>query len=249
MRRALWISLAVFAIAPVTGIAQPVGPDKAEVRRAAAVPVSPNAVASVRANAARLGIRRTAAEGSNNWLARALQRLANLFKGRSIDGPDINPGALAGAGQWLTTVVWILLGGAAIAAAAFVIARVRSLPARKRKTKAVLDEDEPVRTADEWLALADAHAAAGRFRDAIRALYLASLVRFDVTGVARFDRSQTNWEHLARIESSPTYDRELDFRSATLLFDRHWYGEIPCGQAEVERLRSVYLRIPEVAPS
>ena len=107
----------------------------------------------------------------------------------------------------------------------------------------MLEDDEPERSLDEWLAEADTLQAQGRYREAVRALYLASLLRFDEARVARFQRGQTNWEHLTRIEASPTMPKDLDFRATTRLFDRIWYGRIVRGKEDVDQFRAWYLNI------
>jgi hypothetical protein len=69
---------------------------------------------------------------------------------------------------------------------------------------------------------------------------LACLLRFDEHGVARFDRGQTNWEHLARVEASPKRPPSLDFRRATQAFDRIWYGFQCLGAPDVADFRGWY---------
>ncbi len=85
----------------------------------------------------------------------------------------------------------------------------------------------------------------GRYREAVRALYLACLLRFDEALVARFDRAQTNWEHLHRIEGSVRKPQGLDFRTPTSLFDRVWYGYQGKGRDEVNQFRQWYMGITE----
>jgi hypothetical protein len=70
-------------------------------------------------------------------------------------------------------------------------------------------------------------------------------LRFDEALVARFDRGQTNWEHLYRIEQSARKPEGLDFRTPTNLFDRVWYGYQGKGAEEVSLFRQWYLRITE----
>jgi hypothetical protein len=152
------------------------------------------------------------------------------------------PGGTLG---FLIPVVWVILAGLLLAFIVFAVRFVSFSKSKKRKAKAVLEEDEPERTLDEWLALADAHEREGRFREAVRALYLACLLKFDERNVARFIRSQTNWEHLARIESSPKLPVGLDFRAATKAFDQVWYGHKVRGRADVDEFRAWYLSVTE----
>jgi hypothetical protein len=177
---------------------------------------------------------------TGNWIARAFEniRLRMPQFGRM---PDIE--APVGLGAWLIPLMWGLL---AIALAFLIWFAVRHFAWKRklaRKARALLDEDEPERTVDEWLALADDLESQGRYREAIRCLYLASLLRFDEHNVARFERGQTNWEHLARINASPRKPQSIDFSKPTAEFDAIWYGGRPHGQSEVWRFREWYSAI------
>lgn len=187
----------------------------------------------------------------SNWLARAANRfgefirelLERLFGGRrnAMRAPSV-PSA-AGAGLWFTYLMWIVIGTTAAVLLVLAVRRFQFKRSLSRKAKAMLEEDEPERTLDEWLAMADRLAAEGKHREAVRCLYLACLLKFDEHNVARFDRGQTNWEHLARIESSPARPSELDFRTPTQAFDRIWYGRRTEGEPDVQRFRTIYQSI------
>jgi len=182
---------------------------------------------------------------SSNWLGQAFERLRNAFdrpKPPEIPrGPRLNlqPGGLS----WLTGLVWVLLGAAVVAFAYFALKHVSFKRGLKRRRTAVLDEDEPERSLDEWLGEADALAAQGMYREAVRALYLACLLKFDERKVARFIRAETNWEHLARIQTSATLPPGLDFRPPTKAFDSVWYGRKVEGLPDVDRFRSWYQQV------
>jgi hypothetical protein len=123
----------------------------------------------------------------------------------------------------------------------------------KRKSSALLEEDEPERSADEWLRLAEGLSLQGRYREAVRCLYLACLLRIDEAKVARFIRSETNWEHLARIQASAKRPPSLDILAPTRAFDQIWYGHRVRGEADVDQFKIWYeevvasLRAAEVA--
>lgn len=184
----------------------------------------------------------------SNWLSRAGERFGAFVKdildrifGRKIDAPDldgvnINPPNM----NWFITLVWILLAGAGVFLLYLAISRFRFQKNLARKARAVLDEDEPERTVDEWLQMADQLEREGRYREAVRCLYLACLLKFDEFGVARFDRGQTNWEHLDRISKSPKLPAGLDFREPTRRFDVIWYGIRCDGVSDVSRFRAIY---------
>ena len=85
----------------------------------------------------------------------------------------------------------------------------------------------PPPSADAWRAEADRLAQTGAFRAAIRALYLAALLRWDEQGRLRFDRTLTNREVLRQATSRG--DAPLVERLGPLVerFDRLWYSGLP----------------------
>lgn len=183
----------------------------------------------------------------SNWLSGAMERIANLIP-RNEGRPDVNMPAMAVPG-WIVPMVWVILAALVLVIGYFVLKHVSWKRALKRKAKAVLEDDEPERTLDEWLALADGHLAEGRYREAVRAMYLSCLLKFDEAGIARFIRGETNWEHLARISSSVKKPESVDFRPPTQAFDRIWYGYHIRGREDVEQFRVWYQQIVEALRS
>ena len=183
--------------------------------------------------------------GERNWLSRVFEKLfeeiaeiLNRLFGNRRTNLDIKPPSVSLG--FLTPLVWVIIGAAVVAFLIFVIMKFRIGPLKKKKLGGLLEEDEPERTADEWLSRADELAALGRHREAIRCLYLACLVRFDDANVARFVRSETNWEHLRRISVSPKRPETVDFRPATEMFDLIWYGYKPTGEDDMRKFRAIY---------
>ncbi len=62
----------------------------------------------------------------------------------------------------------------------------------------------------------------GDYRNAIRYLYLSSLLVLDEQGLMRYDRSRTNREYLRSVASKPEVANPL--RAVIDVFDRVWYG-------------------------
>lgn len=79
-------------------------------------------------------------------------------------------------------------------------------------------------------------ALAGRHREALRSLYLATLVAFDAEGVLVFDGSRTNGQTIRLLPSGRVRD---DFRRFTRLFDATWYGHAPAGEQEYQASRAL----------
>lgn len=198
----------------------------------------PNAQA--REIAASPGYRDPGAGEESNWIQRALEKLYSrqLASPKTPDAPAMN--LPSGGLDLIVIAVWTMLG---LGVAIFLYFAIRSFAWKKslkRQASAMLDEDEPMRTADEWLERADGLAGDQRYREAVRCLYLACLLRIDEYGVARFDRGQTNWEHLSRIEASPKKPQGLSFSGPTGRFDQVWYGRKVRGAVDVDEFRAFY---------
>lgn len=176
-----------------------------------------------------------------NWINKAFERLKDV---KFDPDPDIKlPKGELPSMQGVMVLVWILLGGGVLFLLIWAIRHFSWKRNLERKAKAMLEEDEPERTVDEWMELAESLIASGRYREAVRCLYLACLLRFDEFGVARFDRSQTNWEHLYRIRASIKMPKDLKFESATQRFDVIWYGNRNAKQEDVVQFKAWYEEI------
>ncbi len=181
---------------------------------------------------------------NSNWLSEVFQGLSdwlkNLFKANepersssSLNMPNL-PDWLGGVLMFFRGVL-VVITILALAAAIFFAWKFA-----RAHSRTLLDDVEEVRTRSEYLDLAEQLVQSGDLRQAIRALYVASLLRLDELKIARFDRSDTNWEHLARFESSTRRPEGLDFRAVTKNFDRFWYGRAAVRIEDVEAFRQVH---------
>lgn len=225
--------------------------DRREEQDAAAVlkvQIDRSAVEKARAEKASSPLYRdSGARSSSNWLSKALESIAEALRGRGqTDVPNLPNTNLGGLGQGLIYLIWGLLGAAIVAFLYFSLRHFSWRAKLKRRARAVLDDDEPDRTLDEWLKEADELERQGKYREAVRALYLASLMRFDEARIARFVRGETNWEHYRRIERNAQRLDGLDFREPTREFDRVWYGMDVRGASDVAMFRSWYQAITRV---
>lgn len=84
------------------------------------------------------------------------------------------------------------------------------------------DEDPLSRASTEWEQYAAQLAAAGRFREAIRAWYHAVLVTLYGSSILHFRKGRTNWEYVAAL--SPSLPWRPRFITLTRRFEYEWYG-------------------------
>lgn len=189
-----------------------------------------------------------------NWLSQSLERAGrfisdwfeNLLKklfgnAKGMELPSSGFGRIN-----FQPVVWGVLICGLLAFAVYAVTRFRWVSSRKVKAGGLLDDDEPDRTADEWVVRSEELTANKQYREAVRCLYLASLVRFDEANVMRFRRGETNWEHLRRYQESPRRPEGLDLAEATRAFDVIWYGQRTRGQADVDWFRAFYEQVIKV---
>ncbi len=191
---------------------------------------------------------RKADEAPSNWLKRALDSLQPAEREepepRQLDLPTPTTVNLQ---PLFYGIIIVLAIGAGVAL--FLFARSwtggrKSGAAKKKRKVGLLEEGEEALRTDEWLARADELERRGRFREAVRCLYLAVLMRLDDAGIVYFDRYQTNWEHLRRIEASNAPD-SVGYRRLTQEFDHIWYGERPATAEHCAAFRSEYVRLTD----
>lgn len=195
------------------------------------------------------GLYRKAAtpDTSENWLARAIDRI-RVPQLTLPKTPARMPASMGSLG-FLSTLMWILLGGAVVVLLVFAIRAIAKRSGVRRQASAILEDEEPERPLDEWLKMADELEREGKFRDAVRCLYVACLLRFDEANVARFDRTHTNWEHFRRVMASPAAPQAFDFRTPTRDFDRIWYGHGFTDASDVLRFRTTYTSLTAILKS
>lgn len=102
-----------------------------------------------------------------------------------------------------------------------------ALDVRERPPEALLDE-------------AGTLAARGALREALRALYLATLVALDRRRLITFDPHRTNWQYL---RAMPRSEARRLFAEFTRIFDHKWYGAEPTALADYEACRALAARI------
>jgi len=105
----------------------------------------------------------------------------------------------------------------------FFIARnlSRSL-VREAELAAENGDDDVLLTSNGAMQRAQTLSTQGDYRNAVRYLYLSSLLILDEHGVLRYDRSRTNREYLRSVSSKPELAKPLS--DVIDVFDRVWYG-------------------------
>jgi hypothetical protein len=160
-----------------------------------------------------------------HWAGRKLLALVRWIARwwGSSERPVMSEGAVTGLARGVLVVVGavaVLLVGLAV----FVLLR-RRVPRAELVASApasMADADPTSRDESAWRARAEALAAEGRHREAIRAFYHALLVRCFETGALQARRGTTNREYARALDSRVAWAPEFD--ELTLRFDLEWYG-------------------------
>ncbi|MFT3831448.1 MAG: hypothetical protein QM691_17260 [Opitutaceae bacterium] len=184
--------------------------------------------------------------------------LDGLFGGRSAGS---SPGAGAGAGA-IKILLYVLLGAAVLglgwlAGQIWKQSRARALATMQTAQPAaptVPDlRDESVQAAqlpyEGWLELAHAQIAAGEWRLAVRALYLATLARRAAEGLLVLTRFKTNLDYERELARRALTRRELvdRFRARRRAFEDVWYGDVPATEPLVRDWLAEFAPAPVAA--
>ena len=83
-------------------------------------------------------------------------------------------------------------------------------------------DDDALLTSSKAMQRAQTLSGQGDYRNAVRYLYLSSLLVLDERGLLRYDKSRTNREYLRSVSSKPELSKPLG--DVIDVFDRVWYG-------------------------
>lgn len=95
-------------------------------------------------------------------------------------------------------------------------------PAAATPLTASATENALDHSADEWERFAAEWLSRGDVRQAVRALYLATLVHLHREGLIEYDRALTNWAYVRHFRGGDAGRNHL--RALTRVFDAAWYG-------------------------
>jgi hypothetical protein len=175
------------------------------------------------------------------WLLEWLKKLLEERANHPVEPGEIKSGLDAGAAKLVTMV---LVG---LAAVIILIAVIQTARRAKPKAAGMLaggsgdGDDEEVdalsRPAWVWSEDADKLAAEGRYREAIRSLYLALLATLHRRGVIDYHPALSNWDYTRAFKGE---DGERGpFVELTRRFDFGWYGRLGADVAGYTAFKSL----------
>src|SRR5262249_41234945 len=157
-------------------------------------------------------------KSTTNFLSRLFEWLGKLFRfggGSSTKSSSI----------LLYPLLAVLIAGLAYIAAYVIMRRSKGADGKKnpRKSKSsILDlEVEDSRDADEWLQAARSLASKRDYMLALRAIFVATLLRLDAAGMVNYEPSKTNGEYLRATRKAPDFYSR--FQNIVRSFDAGWY--------------------------
>jgi hypothetical protein len=158
-----------------------------------------------------------------------LLALASFFAGLTGPRPDLS-------------VLWPAVGMVGVALILFVVATLgRGLRERVRTEVALHDALPDAHPApSRHLRAADDAIAAGRPRDAIRALYMFALTSLAAREVIRYDPALTDGELIVRAAGIPNADA---LRDLIFAYERAWFGLREPTSDEAQRARQLAVRV------
>jgi hypothetical protein len=184
-------------------------------------------------------------------IARWLSSLQPQGPGLSLDG---NSDGMVMVAQVLS---WITIAGA-VAVLLLILVKVLSrklavTPPQAPVLAPTLDLESEETTADQlpeddWLRLARQKAADGDLRQALRALFLATLSLLGAQGLILIRKSKSNFDYERELKRKLSLEPGLDeiFSTDRKLFERCWYGAHPVTVTEFEQSDSLYQRLKNV---
>jgi hypothetical protein len=164
------------------------------------------------------------------WLARKLSEQPREAEAPGVSIP-MPPGEI-----FLFLALVLLVGVAAY----LIASRLRERSGDKSSGEKAAEVDPRERAPAEHLDDAATLAAQGRYREALRALYLATLVALDRKRLLTFDPTLTNWQYIRQM---PRGEARSLFTSFTRLFDYKWYGDESTTEEDYRAVRGIASRI------
>ena len=143
---------------------------------------------------------------------------------------------------YASTVGWVVAGLAVLGLVLFLWYWLRGVRYQFSSESELdeVDEDGKLISAEAAFSQAESLAKNSDYRQAVRFLYLSTLLSLDERGLLRYDRSKTNREYLRTVAGS---DVAETLGSVVDVFDRVWYGFQPIDAASYERYADAVRRL------
>lgn len=189
---------------------------------------------------------RELAEHRGDGLRELVERLFEWLLRPREELPQVDTSALSGLalpGAWFFIAAALVL---LLAVGVFLFVTRRRERRDAASAASALTSDPRDRPPAAFLDDAARLAESGELRDALRALYLATLVALDRRRLIAFDPHLTNWKYLRQMPRGSARDA---FAAFTRLFDHKWYGREPTTPAEYERCRVLAQQIVGDVPT
>ncbi len=131
-------------------------------------------------------------------------------------------------------LVWRLLVAASLVRLNRPSPHAKAQPAPRIPTQtAVMDE-------------AERHAAAGRYKEAFRAVYMAAILALDRAKLVKYIDGVTNWEYLRALTKQDRVQAVPPFKAMTGTFDRLIYGKQLISESDYTECKAHYVALIEV---
>jgi hypothetical protein len=162
--------------------------------------------------------------------ARLWQWLAQFFDGI---------GHLGSAVPWLGRLLeWLLFTCAAVGLLFFLLRNVARQRLLVAMSAGAIQSTAWHRESTDWTRLAEEHASAGEWRDAVHSLYWAAIVLLESRRAWRHNPARTPREYVRLLRAGSAQHKAL--RGLTQIFERVWYGLREADAEEYARARGLY---------
>jgi hypothetical protein len=158
--------------------------------------------------------------------------------------PQPQPNNNSDAAVAIVQFIVIVLAVGAIVALLFIA--IRGLAVRQRSLPAGANDEADPETSVEARERAGASQQAQDYREAIRYLYLGTLLLLDERGLIHYDKTLTNREHLRQVADKPIITDAL--RPVVNTFERVWYGFAPVNETLYNEFQQDVDKLQNLAP-
>jgi hypothetical protein len=173
----------------------------------------------------------------DRFWAKVRNLVADLFNG--VD-------ALGAHAPWIGTLLeWLLFAAAAVGLLVFLLRA-----AARQRMRLALERSMPAATAweqaaDDWARMAEEHAAAGAWREAVHCLYWAAIVLLESRRAWRHNPTRTPREYVRLLK--PGSAQQQGLRGLTQSLERSWYGQREATAEDYQRAQGCFRQLSSEA--